>query len=325
MQSKVMSDVVVEKPAVPRRSVTWAWGASIAIGLMALLAAWAWTPDQDRTALEARYAGPPSRFVDVAGMRMHVRDSGPRDAQVLLLLHGFGASLHTWDDWAAALEGSYRVIRVDLPGSALTGADPGGDYSDARGVQVLLALLDHLGVAHASLVGHSMGGRLAWRLAADAPQRVDRLVLLAPDGFASPGFEYGKPMEVGPLVQVMRWVLPRPLVRMSLAPAYADPAKLTDASLTRYHAMLLAPTVRSAMLDRMRQWVLQDPTPFLARVRAPVLLVWGAQDRMIPLANAQDYLRVLPGARLVTLPGVGHLPQEEAPAAALPAVREFLR
>ena len=290
--------------------------------------AWLWTPDKDRAQLEARYARAPADFVRAAGLRLHVRDSGPPagkpGARVVILLHGFGASLHTWEPWAQALAGDLRVISLDLPGAGLTGADPTGDYSDDRGMQVLLALMDQLGIAHASLVGHSMGGRLAFRFAAAHPARVDKLVLVAPDGFASPGFEYGKGPDVPAVAGLMRYALPRMLLRMSLEPAYANTALMTDEVVTRYHDMMLAPGVRGALLERMAQMRLREPTPELKTIRAPTLLLWGEQDAMIPLANAQDYLRVMQDARLVTLPGVGHLPHEEAAAASLPAVKAFL-
>jgi len=294
---------------------------------MLIAGGWLWTPDKDRAALEAQYATPPSRFVQAAGLRVHVRDTGPADkpdARVLLLLHGFGSSLQTWDTWAQALQADYRVLRIDLPGAGLTSPDPTGDYGDERGVQVLAAVLDASGVQSATLVGHSMGGRLAWRFAADQPQRVDKLVLVSPDGFASPGFEYGKPPDVGLAVQLMRYALPKTILKMGLEPAFAQPAAMTDALVSRYHDMMLAPGVRGALIERMQQMRLQEPTPFLARIQAPTLLLWGEQDQMIPVANAQDYLRVLPRAELKVLPGIGHLPQEEMPAAALPALKAFL-
>jgi pimeloyl-ACP methyl ester carboxylesterase len=295
--------------------------------LAALLGGWLWTPDEDRAALEARYAPAPSQFVNVAGLRLHLRDTGPpgpSGAPAVIMLHGFGDSLLGWEAWAQALQADFRVIRIDLPGAALTGADPTGDYSDERAVQILLALMNQLGVVKASFVGHSMGGRIAWRFAVDQPQRVNRLVLLAPDGFASPAVEYGQAPDFGPGVGLMRYALPRLAVRMSLKPAYADPDRITDETVDRLWHLMRAPGVRGALLDRLKGWVPQDPTERLGRITAPTLLLWGEQDAMIPVANAQDYLRVIPNARLVTLPGVGHLPQQEAPAVSLPAVRAFL-
>ena len=300
----------------------------IALAVLAVvvlgLAAWLYTPDKPRAALEARYAGPPSSFVEAAGIRLHVRDTGPRDAPALILLHGFGGSLHTWDAWAARLDGAFRVIRLDLPGFGLTGPDPAGDYTDARSHAVLMALMDHLGLSHAAVAGHSMGGRIAWTLAALHPERVDHLILLAPDGFASPGFQYGVAPKVPLLLRVLPYVLPSFLIRPSLAAAYADPAMVTDALLTQYRDLLLAPGVRRAILDRTAQQILVDPAPLLARIQAPVLLLWGEQDAMIPVRNADDYVRALPGALVVRFPGVGHVLHEEAAEGTVAAVRAFL-
>ncbi len=284
-----------------------------------------WTPDRDRAALEQRYLRSAQDMVEVDGLRLHVRDDGPREAPVLLLLHGFGASLHTWEPWAHALRGGYRVIRIDLPGHGLTGPDPGGDYSDARTHRLLLALLDQLGVERVSLIGSSIGGRIAWSFAARHPQRIERLVLIAPDGFASPGRGYGQTPQVPAAMQLARWTLPRPLLRWGLAPAYADPeAVLTDGLLERYHELVLAPGVRAAMVQRLAQTVIEDPVPLLRRITAPTLLLWGELDALIPVANADDYLAVLPDARKVVLPGIGHLPHEEEPAGSLAPVLAFL-
>lgn len=298
----------------------------IAAGILVLLllcASWAWTPDLSREELEARYARGTASFREVAGLRLHVRESGPLDAPALILLHGFGSSLQTWDDWAALLPG-YRVIRFDLPGFGLTGPDPTGDYTDARSTAVLLALMDSLGIARATLIGNSLGGRLAWKFAALHPDRVDKLVLVSPDGFASPGFEYGKAPALPAPLKLMRYFLPRPLVKMNLAPGYASPAALTDERVMRYHELMRVPGVRDAMIRRMEQTVLEDPLPLLRRITAPVLLLWGEEDRMIPFTNAADYVAALPDSTLVPLGDVGHLPQEEAPALSVEPLRAFL-
>jgi pimeloyl-ACP methyl ester carboxylesterase len=298
--------------------------AVLVVALLALLGLWLYTPDAPRAALVARYQRGPADRIEVAGLGLHVRDDGPRNAPAILLLHGFGASLHTWEPWAAALQGDYRVVRLDLPGFGLSDPDPAADYSDERGVAILVALLDRLGIGSATVIGNSLGGRLAWRLAADHPDRVARLVLISPDGFASPGFEYDRPAEVPGSLQLMRHVLPTPLVRMSIAPAYADPRRLTDDVVTRYRDLMLGPGIRGAMLDRMATTVLVPPEPRLARITAPTLLLWGELDQMIPVRNARDYLAVLPDARLVTFPGLGHVPHEEAPDESLLVLRHFL-
>lgn len=299
----------------------------VLIGVCALLAAvlwWLWTPDKDRTELERTYLNAPGDMMDISGVHLHVRDSGAKSAPAVIFLHGFGASLHSWEPWAAALAKDLRVIRIDLPGSGLSAPDPTGDYTDKRSLQIINALMDQLGLARASLVGNSIGGRIAWTFAGTYPERVEKLVLVSPDGFASPGFDYGKTPEVPVMAKLMRLSLPKPLLAMSLKPAYANPAALTDALATRYHDLMLAPGSRDALLARMAQTVLVDPLPILKKITAPTLLVWGEQDAMIPFANANDYLKAIKDAKRVSFRGVGHLPHEEAPAESVTAVREFL-
>jgi pimeloyl-ACP methyl ester carboxylesterase len=298
------------------------WIVLLAIVVGAALT-WLYTPDKWRADLEAEYARPPSQFIEIAGIRLHLRDTGPKSAPALIFLHGFGSSLQTWDDWAHDLEADHRVIRYDLPGFGLTGADPTADYSDRRSIAVLLALMDRLGVARATVVGNSMGGRIAWTFAALNPKRTEKLVLVSPDGFASPGLEYGATSKAPLMMRALPYVLPSFMLRDSLAPAYANTDVMTEALFTRYRDMMLAPGVRQAIVDRMNQMVLVDPVQLLKAIEAPTLLMWGEKDGMIPFANSADYLRALPHATLAALPGIGHIPQEEAPTT-VAILREFL-
>jgi pimeloyl-ACP methyl ester carboxylesterase len=299
----------------------FAWVGGLVVGGIAALGLWLYAPDKPRATLEAAY---PGDYLTVAGVRLRVRDDGPRDAPSLLLLHGFGASLDTWEPWATALSGKYRVIRFDLPGFGLTGADPTGDYTDVRTMRIIIALMDQLRVEKAAFIGNSLGGRIAWNFAALHSDRVSKLVLISPDGFASPGFEYDKSPKVPLMMQALPYVAPRNMLKTSLAAGYARPEALSEATLTRYRDMLLAPGVRSAMLARMGQVILRDPAPTLARIKAPTLLLWGEKDAMIPISNAADYLRDISTAKLERLPNLGHLPFEEDPKEALAPVERFL-
>jgi pimeloyl-ACP methyl ester carboxylesterase len=263
-------------------------------------------------------------MTEVAGTQLHARDDGPRDAPVLIMLHGFGSSLHTWEPWAQALVGEYRVIRLDLPGAGLSPPDPTNDYTDARSIALILALMDRRSVLRATLIGNSLGGRIAWTLAAKHPERTDKLVLISPDGFASPGLEYGKAPDVPIALQAMQYVLPKALLQMNLEPSYGDPSVMSTATVDRYHHLMLAPGVRKALLARMEQTVLVPPEPLLRSIKAPVLLLWGEKDALIPFSNAADYAKNVPDIRLVSFPELGHVPHEEAPELSLTPLRAFL-
>jgi len=302
----------------------WAIALASLAAIIAATGIWLYTPDIPRNVLEDRYGVKPTDYVTAAGVRLHVTETGPRDAPPIILLHGFGSSLQTFDAWVPALARNHRVIAYDQPGFGLTGADPTGDYSDERNVLVLGALMDKLGVSRASLVGHSMGGKLAWQFAAANPARVDRLVLIAPDGFASAGFEYNKAPDIPLMLRALPYTMPRFLFRQTLVPAFGDPAKLTEPVAKRYFDMMRAPGVRRAIVIKTGQTVLRDPLPLLHSIQAPVLLIWGDKDQMIPITNAADYMGALPHATLKTLQGVGHVVQEEAPVAGLEDIEAFL-
>lgn len=300
------------------------WILLLVLTAISAAAFWVWTPDKSRTELEARYLTAPEDMIDVAGTKLHVRDTGPRSAPAIIMIHGMASNLQTWDAWAKALDGALRVIRFDLPGSGLSPPDPEGDYTDARSINVLSSLMQELDVTTASLIGNSLGGRIAWKFAASHPERVDKLVLVSPDGFASPGFEYGKPADVPLLMSAMKYALPKSMLRSNLAIAYSDQTRLTEETLDRYYDLMLAPDARDALLERMRQTVLEDPEPILQTIKAPTLLLWGEDDGMIPVTNAADYLRNLADGRLVRLPHLGHVPHEERPNVSLAPVKSFL-
>jgi len=285
---------------------------------------WAWTPDRSRGDLEKKYSNTSTRYVEVAGTSIRVRDTGDARAPAVILLHGFGSSLETWEPWAQALSNRYRVVRFDLPGSGLSEPDRSGDYSDVRTLALIRLLMDQLGIEKAAFIGNSIGGRIAWRFAAAFPSRVSKLVLISPDGFASPGFDYGKPPQVPAVLNLMKYFLPRSLMRSNLAAAYGDPSRLKPAVVERYYDLLLAPGSRAAMISRMQQIVLEDPIPLLRQIEIPTLLLWGRKDRLIPFANSADYLRALPNATLVDFPELGHVPQEESPDEALKPLERFL-
>jgi pimeloyl-ACP methyl ester carboxylesterase len=133
-------------------------------------------PDIPLERLLPEYTDQTSRFLDIDGMQVHIRDEGAGPA--LLLVHGTFASLHTWDGWTRALSDSFRVIRLDLPGFGLTGPHPYNDYSTRATMYLVENLRQQLGVESWSVAGNSLGGRVALDYARYFPEHTDRVILL---------------------------------------------------------------------------------------------------------------------------------------------------
>ena len=302
------------------------------LGLLLMLAALAFAaakaPERSLESLVTRWAPPPSDFIELDGQLLHLRDEGPRsDTLPLVLLHGTGASLHTWEGWAAALSRSRRVISLDLPGAGLSGADAKDDYHVAHQVALLARLLDHLHLGRVLLAGQGRGGELAWRLAQAQPARVAGLVLVASPLLAAPPGIRPLALQLADtpgLRQLGRWVLPRRLVEDTLVSLYGDPARLQADTVDRTYELLLRDGNRVAMLHQQDQTPAPATPAELAAPRAPMLILWGEQDRLTPAAEAQALQRALPGSELRLLPGLGHLPQQEDPAATLAALQPWL-
>ncbi len=305
--------------------------AGVLLALVAVMGvglALSWAPDRPVETLTARWAPPPSQFVPLQGMQVHLRDEGPRtDPQPIVLLHGTSASLHTWDGWADALKGERRVIRMDLPGFGLTGPMPDGDYRLTRYVSFVIALLDQLGVQQAVLAGNSFGGNLAWKVAVDHPQRVSKLVLVDAAGYpfdpASMPIGF-KIAQIPALRPMMEHTLPRSMIESSVRNVYGDPSKVTPELVDRYQELTLRAGNRGALVERFRQSPSGEFTAQIPQVHQPTLILWGGQDRLIPPDNALHFQRDIAGSRLVMFDALGHVPHEEDPVQTVAAVQDFL-
>ena len=290
---------------------------------------WSWAPDVPVAQLKGRWAGPPSQFIALDGMDVHVRDEGPRDDPTpLLLLHGTSSSLHTFDGWAAALSPTRRVIRLDLPGFALTGARPDGDYSADRYRAFLIALLDRLGVSHCIVAGNSFGGGLAWQLAITKPERVAGLILIDASGYAMRptsvplGFRIA---QMPPFNRLFEYVLPRSLIESSLRNVYGDPGKVTPDTVDLYFDMAVRAGNRRAIMTGMSGMGSGTLIGRISEIRQPTLILWGGRDRLIPVESGERFHADIKDSRLVVFPTLGHVPEEEDPAQTIVPVEAFLR
>ena len=131
--------------------------------------------------LKKKYTNEASEFVEVQGMQVHYRDEGEGD--VIVLLHGTGASLHTWEPWTRELKKFYRVIRLDLPAYGLTGPHPEGKYQMDNYVAFLQEFLQKKDIQKFCLGGNSFGGGVSWEYALKYPDEVEKLILVDASGY----------------------------------------------------------------------------------------------------------------------------------------------
>lgn len=289
----------------------------------------AWAPDRPVADLAARWAPPPSEFVTIQGMQVHLRDEGPRDDPLpLLLLHGTSASLHTWNGWTQELSPDRRVVRVDLPGFGLTGPFPHDDYSIERYIEFMAALLDSLGLQRVVVAGNSFGGQVAWESAVEMPARVAALVLVDAVGYPfTPesvplAFQLARYPALRPIIERL---LPRRVVRASLHDVYGDPDRVDEALVDRYYELALREGNRHALGLRFAHVMPTDARARrIATITQPTLILWGGRDRLIPLASGEGFARDIAGSRLVVFEALGHVPHEEAPVDTVIVVKDFL-
>lgn len=274
---------------------------------------------------------PDGAFVTLQGVRVYYEDSGDAQAPAVVFVHGLFGSTLTWRSIVAEVAAAgYRVVRFDRPGFGLSDKPAEFDYRLGNQADLTAQLLDALGIESAVIVGHSAGGNVAAAFAVHYPQRVARLVLV--DAAVAFG---GPPAFVGGLVAlppVWRWgrvglqaYFTRPNVEAVVRGFQADPSFLTEADFDGYWRAFQTPGWDVALLAITRDLPAETlDAAALGGLTMDTLLIWGAADTITPLAQAERLLATLPNARLVSLPGVGHQPFEEAPAAFNRALLAFL-
>lgn len=274
------------------------------------------------------YAPAPSVFMPLDGMQVHYRDQGnKKDSLPIVLIHGTGASLHTFDAWTDELKAQYRVISMDIPGFGLTGPFPDRDYSMDHYVNFIEQFLIAKGISKCILGGNSLGGAIAWQFAAKNPSMVDKLILIDAAGY--PLASKSKPIAFTlagiPVVnKLLTFLTPRSMVRSSVENVYVDKSKVTDDLVERYFKLTLREGNRQALVDRMTQQYDSNKVERIKSIEVPTLVLWGEEDLLIPLSYAYQFEKDLANSDLVILGNMGHVPMEENPAKSLVPVLNFL-
>ncbi len=284
-----------------------------------------WKNDIDIKELKNKYAYPSSSFISIDGINVHYRDVGKGEA--IILIHGTGASLHTWEKWIDILSPSYRVISFDLPGFGLTGPDPNHNYQISRYTAILDSLMIKLKVDSFHIAGNSLGGLVAWHYTTQFPQKILTLNLIDAAGLPQPGkkppfiFQLAKLPVLSTLLQK---VTPKSIIEKSMLDVYKNDQLVTEKLIDRYFELSLREGNRTAFVKRMSQSNEKLVVSDLKNITVPVLIQWGKDDRWIPLANAFEFQKLIPNAELIIYDS-GHVPMEENPMETVKDYMIFLK
>jgi len=303
--------------------------AIVVIGVVAFLALQ--RPDIPFATLDAKYANSASRFMDMpGGLHVHYRDQGNPKGPVIVMVHGFAASLHTWEPWVARLGGDYRIVTLDLPGHGLTEAPATYRTSMDRFADVIDTLAQRLELGPYVVVGNSMGGGAAWDLALRHPDHLRGLVLVDSVGWPMRARNQGSPLIFKILAHplgraLLRNLDTRPLAESGLKAAYVDKSLVTPALVDRYVELSRAPGHRDILLSGQDRGASTITAQTFQAIKLPTLVMHGAADTVIPLAAGQGLAGAIPGAKLIVYPGVGHVPMEQIPDRSAQDLRVFMQ
>jgi len=277
--------------------------------------------------LKAKYAQPPSKFIDVDGLEVHYRDEG--EGPVLVLFHGIFDSLHTWQGWVDELKPHYRIIRLDLPGWSITGP-PNFKYTLKNAIDFCENFIEALDLKRFYLVGNSLGGYLAWNYALKHPEEVDKLILIDPIAYSQ-----DVPFEVNlftvPVIGFFgTYITPRFIMENGVEDVFGDPDKLTDDIMDRFYDHCLRPgnrTVAREILTLMADTARTEDNQGaigIPEIKPPTLVMWGGADVWVPTALTEKWKKDLPSAKFIIYDGVGHTPQLEIPIRTAYDAHQFL-
>ena len=268
-----------------------------------------------------------SRIIACAPHRWHVQIQG--DGPDLLLLHGAGASLHSFHKIVPDLARRFRVITLDLPGHAFTRSPRG--RTRLPDVATDIARLAHQeGWRPTAIVGHSAGAAIALQIQADGGLAADRIVVIngALENFGgTAGWLFpmlARAMALNPLTAFMISHAAVPMTQVKGIIKSAG-STLDDADLRLYAKLIGKRRHVDGALSMMAQWSLDDLAAALPGIEVPVLVIHGENDGAVPVEVAQRTAEVLPHARLLRLPEVGHIAHEEAPKAVADAIVDFIQ
>jgi len=267
-------------------------------------------------------------YAQVKGYAIHFSDDGPKEAQPIILIHGFAASMFSWrHQREALLQQGYRVIAVDLLGCGGSARAGEAIYTTQDQADIVLGVMDVAGLASAIIAGHSFGARVAMQMALLAPTRVQQLILICAEAIATERPAIAKLVRIPVLGYALAFYSTAPfLVRTGLKIMSASEKWINREAVLGYRLPLHV--TGSALAQEWQSRSAKDgdkPVPkHLSEIAHPTLLIWGEQDKVFPVSEAQQVNNAMPNATLYIIPKTGHLVHEEDAASVSALMKEWL-
>ena len=271
-----------------------------------------------------------SYFIDIDGVRVHYQEAGDVNAPAMVLIHGFTSSTLVWSKVFLKLAAvGYRVIALDMLGCGYSDKPRNGEYTIEGQAKLAIRLLAALNIPRAIIVGSSYGGAVAATCALDYPSRVEKLILVGAVNNNRPlAFKlmrlFGSPLVgdvVSPLLIGSRRLLRRRMKRVYDEHSWVLDERRVDAR----HLPLRAASTHRAIIRTVRCWDAERISKDAHLITQPTLLVWGENDREIPLPDGERLHTKISGSRLIIFLNCGHLPHEEYPEEFANVVIDFCK
>ena len=295
--------------------------------------------DIPRNDVVSKHAKGNSEFIELDdGSLIHIRDEGNKDGKILVMVHGFNGSLFNFETMTPFLKDQFRILSLDLPAHGLTGSVKSNLYSYDGFYRVISEVLEKQDIRKFYLIGHSMGGMIAWRYSLERSEQIKGLIIIGSPFIGSEkAYNEFQSVNAPPAAfellesrifrEMLAYITPRFLVKEGVSQTVYDQNLVTEELVDQFHEIILQEGSREAMgelLINFEDNFISDPT-LLKNIDMPTLILHGEEDNLVDLRFVNHFVEKIPDVKLVTYPEVGHMPTMEIPEKLANDIEAFIK
>lgn len=294
--------------------------------------------DIPKNEIIAKHANGASEFITLEdGSLIHIRDEGNKNGKTIVMVHGFNGSLFNYEPLIPHLNDRYRILSLDLPAHGLTGAVKSDFYSHEGFEDVIKEVVKIQEIDEFYLIGHSMGGMVAWRYTLNNTKQIKGLIIIG-SPFIGSEIEYNdfqsvnappaafKLLDTALFREMLGYVTPRLLVKEGISQTVYDQSIVTDDLVDQFHDIILMDGTREAigkLVINHEDNFMADPA-ILRKINIPTLILHGEEDNLVDIRFVSHFVEQIPDVKLISYPKVGHMPPIEIPMQLSKDIQNFV-